>query len=132
MMTLVRWIQNHRKLATALAIAFFIVMACCAFPIYNLTKQYSKAFTLLSLLLNISVYYYLGTAMAFFLPKASKGQMVLVSLLLIGAGMLCRWLLEYGEVSNMYNFTPANIALHLLVTMVLSTLSWYWARRHPK
>lgn len=34
-------------------------------------------------------------------------------------GFLCRYFLEYGEVSNTYNFTLPNIALHLLITGIL-------------
>ena len=39
-----------------------------------------------------------------------------------------RYLLEFGEVSNSYNFTVPNMLLHIGVTVTLSTLSWLWTK----
>ena len=44
-------------------------------------------------------------------------------------GFLCRYFLEYGEVSNTYNFTLPNIALHLLITGILILLSHFFASK---
>ena len=51
-----------------------------------------------------------------------------LNLLLVLLGMGARYLLEYGEVSNTYNFTLPNMLLHICVAVVLSTLSWLWTK----
>lgn len=44
----------------------------------------------------------------------------LVTLLTI-IGMACRYILEYGEVSNIYNFTVFNIILYAVASPVFTT-----------
>lgn len=48
----------------------------------------------------------------------------LSSLVLTGVGMLIRYIIEYGEVSNTRNFTPANILIYLGLIPVLITLAY--------
>jgi hypothetical protein len=38
----------------------------------------------------------------------------LINVTHIIAGMICRYFLEFGEVSNTYNFTLPNIAIHIV------------------
>ena len=47
-------------------------------------------------------------------------------------GMLFRYLLEWREVSNTYNFTLPNITLHIAFAVIVSTLSWYWTKQTHK
>ena len=130
MKKLVHWFQNHKLSAAAFILLTFVFLACCAFPFYNLTKPFSGALTFTNLFVNFSVYGYIGAFMARFQPHAGIRKVVLMNLAVILGGMLCRWLLEFGEVSNTYNFTPSNIALHLLVTVTIST--WSWCRTSKK
>lgn len=132
MKKLVHWFQNHKRSASAFILLSFVLLACCAFPFYNLTKPFSGALAFTNLFVNVSVYGYMGAFMARLQPHARTGKVLLMILSVILGGMLCRWLLEYGEVSNTYNFTAANIALHLLVTVTISTFSWYKASKRPK
>ena len=46
------------------------------------------------------------------------------------AGLLCRFLLEYGEVSNSVNFTAPNVLLHLLLAVGLPALTAWQATVH--
>ena len=32
---------------------------------------------------------------------------------------------EYGEVSNTYNFTLLNSSIHMVLTVLWSTVNWY-------
>ena len=43
---------------------------------------------------------------------------------MICGGLLGRYLLEFGEMSNTYNFTPANAAFHMLLLASAATASW--------
>lgn len=42
----------------------------------------------------------------------------------VWGGLLARYLLEFGEVSNTYNFTPANVVFHVLLLVSAATASW--------
>ena len=44
-------------------------------------------------------------------------------------GMVSRYFLEYGEVSNTYNFTPKKIVIHMLIMLLLSTMFWLQSKR---
>ena len=71
---------------------------------------------------------YLGKIMEIiFSKKVTKSILIALSMTLIG--FLCRYFLEYGEVSNTYNFTLHNIALHLLITGILILLSHFFASK---
>ena len=62
------------------------------------------------------------------LPHYGIQHILPLNLLLVLLGMGVRYLLEFGEVSNSYNFTVPNMLLHIGVTVTLSTLSWLWTK----
>lgn len=47
-----------------------------------------------------------------------EGLVYIISLILTGIGMLCRYILEYGEVSNIRNFTKFNIVSFLIIVPI--------------
>ena len=51
---------------------------------------------------------------------------------LVCGGLACRYLLEFGEVSNTYNFTLPNIALHLTAFTGISSLSWRYVAKQSR
>ena len=130
MRKLENWFRSHKRAAAACMFLFFVVLACSSFPFYNLAKPYSTTLTASILFVNVSVYAYLGSFTTRLRPHARLGQIFLIHLAVILVGMLCRFVLEFGEVSNTYNFTLPNIALHLAVTLTISTVSWWLAKRH--
>ena len=126
------WFRNHKRIAAAYIFLFFLILTCSSFPVYNLTKRYHDTLTFTNVFISLSIYAYLGTFLSQIFPKARFRKIFLILLGMVLGGMFCRFLLEFGEVSNTYNFTPANIALHLAVTLTVSNLSWWWTRRHPR
>ena len=48
-------------------------------------------------------------------------------LLFTVVGMICRYFLEFGEVSNTYNFTLFNIVVYLFVVPVFTLLAYEFA-----
>ena len=52
--------------------------------------------------------------------------------LYVFVGMGCRYLLEFGEVSNTYNFTAPNIIVHVLLTNILCLVCWYLVAKMPR
>ena len=59
------------------------------------------------------------------LDKQKEVRVFLMSFGFTGVGMVCRFILEYGEVSNAMNFTPLNIFLYLVVVPLYCT-AIYW------
>ena len=97
----------------------------------NLTKIVSRDIRLINFAVAALAYYEIGAieAAAFSLKKDSAAKTILTLLgfncVHILAGMGCRYLLEYGEVSNTYNFTLPNMAIHLFVINAVCLVSWY-------
>ena len=61
-------------------------------------------------------------------PGRSGLLLAAMALGLALAGLLCRFLLEYGEASNSVNFTAPNVLLHLLLAVGLPALTAWQAR----
>lgn len=123
-----KFYEKHPKISTAITFAFFILMVACNFPIYNLTREWSPTLTFAIVFTGLSLYISLGAAEAIMLSRCGIHHVFSLNLLLVLLGMGARYLLEYGEVSNTYNFTLPNMLLHICVAVVLSTLSWLWTK----
>ena len=117
-------IARHKKIIIVIFFVFFVFLGGAAFPIYNLNKEWSTTLTLSILVSAIGYSGMLGTLEVSLFPKAKIHQIVLLNFVLILFGMGCRYLLEYGEVSNTYNFTVPNMFLHVVVTLIISTVFW--------
>lgn len=79
--------------------------------------------------MNISLYLALGAMERPLLKNWRLWQVAFLNLGLILIGMLFRFLLEFGEVSNTYNFTAPNIALHIFATFTISMISYLMSRK---
>lgn len=124
---------SHPKALLCAALVLGVFFGCFAFPAFNLTKDFSLNIRLLTLSTAVLAHYELGVIEAAAFPPR-KGAAAKTVLTLLGfncvhilAGMGCRYLLEYGEVSNTYNFTVPNMALHLLAANAVCLVSWYHA-----
>ena len=104
--------------------ALFVIVSCAAFPIYNFNKHYSYSLTGITLYLNIVCFAELGIFEKKMLKSWELQKVVMINLGIILLGMLCRYLLEFGEVSNTYNFTVPNILLHVVATFTISMISY--------
>ena len=119
------FVLSHKKGFFLFACAWFVFIGCCAFPVINLTKVFPLQITLLNLFTVCISCVYLSKIMEIiFSEKVTKSILLTLSMTMIG--FLCRYLLEYGEVSNTYNFTLPNIALHLLITGILVLSSHFF------
>ena len=56
--------------------------------------------------------------------KKKTGAVLLIHAAHIIGGMLCRYFLEFGEVSNTYNFTLPNIAIHMAAISCICLCSY--------
>lgn len=118
-------VKKHRKVFVTIALLFFVVvLGAAAFPIYNLNKEWSTTLTLSILVSAIGYSGMLCVTEIALLPKAKLYHIIPLNLGLILLSMGCRYLLEYGEVSNTYNFTVPNMILHVVAVLIISTVFW--------
>lgn len=127
--------KSHPKVFLCVALMLGTFFGCFTFPVCNLTKAVSRDIRLINFAVAALAYHEIGVieAAAFPPKNGSAAKMILTLLGLncthILAGMGCRYLLEYGEVSNTCNFTMPNMALHLFVINAVCLVSWYAAVR---
>ena len=103
--------QNHKVLAWSLTLAYIVFQGCFSFPFSNelFPLTGSKAVILLI------GYGLIGFCFAGMLTKKKELIVWLLSLIFTGIGLLCRYALEYGEVSNTIHFIPQSILLYLII-----------------
>lgn len=114
-------ILTHKKGMTALACGFLVFLGCFAFPVYNFSPDAPTIARGSGIVIALLGYSEIGLLHGILYRSKWKSAALTFGLTLVG--FLCRFLLEYGEVSNTYNFTPANIAVHLAVVLGIVLLS---------
>ena len=116
--------KNMKRSSKILLCLLFLVISCCTFPIYNFTKDFGKSIVTTNLILNVLCYYELGKYEKLIQKDWKIGKVLLVNMGVILLGMVMRFFLEFGEVSNTYNFTGPNIAIHITSAFVISFVSY--------
>ena len=116
--------KNMKLSSQILLYLLFLVISCCTFPIYNFTKDFGKSIVTTNLILNVLCYYELGKYEKLMQKDWKIGKVLLVNMGVILLGMVMRFFLEFGEVSNTYNFTVPNIAIHITAALAISFVSY--------
>ena len=131
--------KANRKVIILTLLILGIFFNCFLFPVYNFTRQSSYVFRWFGLFMPIAAFFQIGIlgAGAFPYKKEAIGKTILtlvgVNCIHILVGMGCRYLLEFGEVSNTYNFTVPNMVFHIVAVNAFCVASWYFAvTQHPK
>ena len=116
--------KKMKRSSKILLCLLFLVISCCTFPIYNFTKDFGKSIVASNLILNVLCYYELGKYEKLMLKDWKIGKVLLVNMGVILLGMVMRFFLEFGEVSNTYNFTVPNIAIHITPALAISFVTY--------
>ncbi|MBQ1948236.1 MAG: hypothetical protein II359_06465 [Clostridia bacterium] len=125
-------IQTHRKIGIALFWVIAIFFGCFCFPFINLTKILSdtqKQIGMINLFLCLVAYAEVGLLSGYLFEKKKTGAVLLIHAAHIIGGMLCRYFLEIGEVSNTYNFTLPNIAIHMAAISCICLCSYLHTKK---
>lgn len=125
-------VQQNKKLSKIVFWGFSVFLGCFAFPIFNFTHSELTSLKILSIAINLFGYYEIGSLGALLYDGYSKLDMVNTSLVYVCLGMAARFLLEFGEVSNTYNFTLPNIVFHMAFVVLLSLGSWALTKKQLK
>ena len=115
--------NNRSDIMKKLIWAFWIFLTCFGFPLWSerFPLEWHDIFTF------ISTFGFLGVGL-YGVYGEDRGpslypRMVLFTII----GMGCRYFLEFGEVSNTYNFTLFNIVVYLLIVPVFTLLAYEFA-----
>ncbi len=117
-------ILNHKKGFTITAYIFLVFIGCFTFPVWNFTRA-----SWYNVFIAIFAYYEIGMLFRVLYEDKPLYKVALASLCFTIIGFVCRYLLEYGEVSNTYNFTLLNTAFHTLVAVGITTLTALCSKR---
>ncbi|NLW41361.1 MAG: hypothetical protein GXY96_10655 [Tissierellia bacterium] len=114
------YLENHPKVPKKIILGYIIFAGCFIFPFANGRSpfDFDKAY------LAIVSYGIIGLGFAGIYGINKEKFVYIASFILTGLGMVCRYFLEYGEVSNTVNFTLFNIISYLLVTPILTVISY--------
>ena len=104
-------VQRHPFLMRILAYAPIVLASCCFFPL-RFPAEYLDGMILFLLLITACN---LGSLLACLYGRGKLAAVFLRLLAFTVLGLACRYLLEYGEVSNTYNFTLINTVVFLLL-----------------
>ncbi|MCB6609524.1 hypothetical protein V3C10_05955 [[Clostridium] symbiosum] len=114
----------QRRPAVVKAVLFFYVAfaGCFTFPIRSDLFPLDSA----KLYLLIASYGIIGLGFAGVYGPEKEKVIYPITLMLTILGILCRYLLEYGEISNYYNFTLFNIASYIVVMPIYTVLAYHY------
>lgn len=122
-------IRKHKKLFGVLGLVLIVCVECCVFPVGNLPLGGDMTIGLINLATAIGISKCIGEIEALMFPKATWLLVLFLNFGITILGMIARYFLEYGEVSNTYNFTLKNIVIHIVIMMLLSMAFWMQAKR---
>ncbi len=115
------FVEKHKKGLKILILAYIVFAGCFSFPIHS--EQFQLNF--MRLYLFIAQYGIIGTSLAG-LYGAKKGKLVYIATLIFTIlGLGCRYFLEFGEISNTYNFTLTNIILYLVIIPIAVLITYF-------
>ena len=102
--------------------AFILYCLCGLFPIRS--QPYPLDFTKAYLL--ICSYGIIGLGFAGLYGEAKERTVYPLTLLMTILGMVCRYVLEYGEASNVYNFTMLNILSYIILIPAFTVGAYHY------
>ena len=123
------YVQKYRSISYILGIGVLVFINCCGFPILNLSKEWPLMMTATQIYVVFAGALFSGAILAGLFPKRKFAAVAAVDFAAIAIGLACRYLLEFGEVSNTYNFTIPNTLLHIGIFLFLSMLVWFTTER---
>ena len=114
------FVLKHKKGVAVFVCLFLIFIGCLGFPIYNYSPDAPQISRWINIFVCIGAYYEIGTTQAALYESKTWRKSSAVVLRMTVLCFLCRYLLEFGEVSNTYNFTLPNVLFHLIAAVCIS------------
>ena len=123
------FVYRHKVISYISAFGVIVLFNCFGFPIYNLNKDWPLMLTILKIYVVLATAWMTGEILHGLFLKKTAAFIIFMATLLSLSGLICRYFLEFGEVSNTYNFTLPNIMLHLVISVSLACLTWVYTSK---
>ncbi len=123
--TAAEFLQKHPVLVKAIVLGYIVFAGCFVFPIRS--EKFPLDF--MGVYLIAASYGIIALSLAGVYGPNKGPAVYLRTLVFTVLGLLCRYFLEYGEVSNTYNFTVGNVALYLVLIPLGTFLAYYFIVR---
>lgn len=114
---------------------FSCFLSCCFFSIVNFNNNnpvdlgITMYFTIIAM--SFVSYVEIGMLQAIILQKKSIIFVIILNISIISLGLVFRYLLEFGEISNVYNFTIKNVLFHVFI-LTLFCLVGFVSKRNKQ
>ena len=118
----------HPWIPKILVLGYIVFAGCFVFPIRS--EPFPLDFQRVYLL--AASYGVIALAFAGIWGPDRERMVCVVTFILTVIGMACRYLLEFGEVSNTYNFTLFNIVSYLVIIPIGTTIFYRFMVRRLK
>lgn len=123
-------VKEHKGILTVCLIAMVILINGCYFPIINFNPanpvHIGMAMRVMIIVSAIAGHAYVGILEAVIFAENSGTSIGIFNVFLVLCGLVGRYLLEFGEISNVYNFTITNIVFQTVILASISTIACLW------
>lgn len=123
------FVDEHKKILCTIGLLFIIGLECCVFPVGNLLLGGGITIGIINIATAIGIGKCVGEIEAAMFPKTTWIGILILNFVITIMGMVARYFLEYGEVSNTYNFTLKNMIVHIVIMLFLSMIFWMQTKR---
>ena len=125
-------IREHKKLFCIMGLVFVVCLECCVFPVGSSTLGGNSITIFINFATAVAIGKCVSEIEAIMFPEVSWLPILLLNLGITIMGMVVRYFLEYGEVSNTYHFTFKKIVVHVVIMLLLNMLFWMQAKRRSE
>lgn len=116
------YLRKHPTLAKVILLAYIVFAGCFVFPISS--EPFPIDF--MKVYLIVASYGMIGLGFAGLYGVAKEKWVYLITFSLTILGMIFRYVLEYGEVSNNYNFTMLNVVSYIAIIPMFTVIIYHY------
>lgn len=120
------YLRKHPALPKVILLAYLVFAGCFVFPISS--EKFPLDFMKVYLL--VGSYGIIGLGFVGLYGVAKEKFIYPITLILTGLGMVCRYILEYGEVSNTYNFTLLNVISYIAIIPIFTVAAYHYIEKY--
>lgn len=120
------FLRQHPVVVKIFLLGYVVFAGCFVFPFGS--EPFPLDFTKLYLI--VLSYGMIGLGLAGVYGAAKERLVYPRVLFLTILGMICRYILEYGEVSNTYNFTMLNIISYMAIVPTFIVIAYHYAMKY--
>lgn len=115
------YLKANPKIPKIFVLGYIVFAGCVIFPF----RSEMFPFNFMKAYLVLVSYSAIGAALGGVYGKQKYKFIYILSLILTALGMIFRYVIEYGEVSNTVNFVSFNIISYLLVIPIYITVVYH-------